>query len=217
MTAMLGRREMIGGLVGLAGASSLAQGAHGQGAPLITPTVDMGPFYPIRRAAESDFDMTRVARQPTRAQGQIVELTGRVLNARGQPVEGAVIELWQANHLGRYSHALDPNPAALDPNFQGFARLQTRADGRYRLITIKPGAYPISATWSRPPHIHLDVSGKDTRMVSQMFFPDEALNDVDGLYKRFELAQRASLTASKLGLGADGMTRLNWDIVLAVG
>jgi protocatechuate 3,4-dioxygenase beta subunit len=109
------------------------------------------------------------------------------------------------------------SPAALDPNFQGFARLKTRADGFYRLLTIKPGAYPASPTWSRPPHIHLDVSGKDRRLVSQMFFPDETLNDVDEIYNSYSIRERASLTANRLDTGADGLTRLNWDIVLSEG
>ena len=217
MKRSLGRREIISGLAGLAGTSALAQGALGQGSPLKTPSVERGPFYPRRQPSDSDFDMTRLGQSSIRAQGQIVELTGRVLNLRGQPVEGAVIELWQANHHGRYSHASDRNPAALDPNFQGFSSLKTRADGFYRLITIKPGAYPASPTWSRPPHIHLDVSGKDRRLVSQMFFPDETLNDLDKIYNSYSIRERASLTAKRLASGADGLTRLNWDIVLSNG
>jgi protocatechuate 3,4-dioxygenase, beta subunit len=212
-----GRRQVMGGLVGFAGASALPQVAISQGIPRQTPSVLMGPFYPVRRDAESDLDMTRLGRRPARAQGQIVELTGRVLNSRGQPVDGATIELWQANHHGRYNHAADTNLAPLDPNFQGFARLKTRADGSYRLITVKPGAYPVSENWSRPPHIHLDVTGKDTRMGTQMFFPGEALNDVDGVYKEYSEQGRADLTAKTMGAGADGMVRLSWDIVLGLG
>lgn len=217
MTTTLGRRGIIGGMLSIASASALAQSAPGQGAPFGTPSVDLGPFYPVRRDADSDMDMTRLGRRPTRAQGQVVELTGRVLNARGQPVDGATIELWQANHHGRYTHLSDPNPAALDPNFQGFARLKTRADGSYRLITVKPGAYPIFGDWKRPPHIHLDIAGKDTRMITQMFFPGEALNEADRIYNSYSVPGRAALTAKPMNSGADGITRISWDIVLGLG
>ncbi len=99
---------------------------------------------------------------------------GRVLNAGGEPVSGARIEIWQANAHGRYAHPADDNPAPLDPNFQGYAKLLTDADGRYRFKTIKPSAYPAGA-FMRPAHIHFDVTGKLDRLVTQMYFPDDPL------------------------------------------
>ena len=94
-----------------------------------TPTTP-GPFYPIIRPMDRDSDLTRLKGHTKRAQGQVIDLVGRVLNARGEPVVGARIELWQANALGRYDHPSDPNPAPLDPDFQGYAdQLTTRRGG----------------------------------------------------------------------------------------
>src|SRR5712691_2143412 len=104
---------------------------------------------------------------------------GRVVNVQGQPLKGARVELWQANTHGRYTHPSDTNPAPLDPNFEGFAVQDTDAEGRYRFKTIKPGAYPATANWMRPPHLHFDMTGKINRVITQMYFPGEPLNDKD--------------------------------------
>ena len=121
---------------------------------------------------------------------------GRVLNARGEPVKGARLELWQANAQGRYMHPSDVNPAPLDPNFQGFSVQTTDAEGRYRFKTIKPGAYPINAmnpSEKRPPHIHFDVTGAHTRLVTQMYFPDDPLNDSDPLFRELGDSKSAAI------------------------
>jgi protocatechuate 3,4-dioxygenase beta subunit len=145
----------------------------------------MGPFYPVIKSIERDADLTMVKGKRERAQGQVIRLMGRVLNRKGEPVKGARLELWQANTHGRYMHPADVNPAPLDPNFQGFAVQTTDSEGRYRFKTIKPGAYPINAmnpAEKRPPHIHFDVTGANTRLVTQMYFPDEPLNQKDPLF-----------------------------------
>src|SRR5688500_14769457 len=148
----------------------------------VTPEVGMGPFYPMLKPLDKDADMTSVKGQKGAAAGAIIHVAGRVFDQKGKPVRGAKIEIWQANTYGRYSHPSDPNTAQLDPNFQGFAVLKTDDEGRYRFKTIKPGPYPVSATEIRPPHIHFDVEGKANRLVSQMFFPGEPLNEKDELF-----------------------------------
>jgi protocatechuate 3,4-dioxygenase beta subunit len=143
-----------------------------------TPTQVLGPFYPIDKPLDSDADMTQVRGRRGRAQGQVVHVMGRVLNAKGEPVAGARIEIWQANHFGRYSHPSDQNPAPLDPDFEGYANLTSDAQGNYRFKTIKPAAYPFDGGM-RAPHIHFDVTGRVNRLVTQMYFPGERLNDDD--------------------------------------
>src|SRR5260370_37619577 len=106
---------------------------------------------------------------------------GRVVDVHGKPVNGARVELWQANARGRYTHPSDPNPAPLDPNFEGFAVQTTDAEGRYRFKTIKPGAYPANPNWMRPPHLHFEVTGKVNRVGTQMHFPSVSLNDTSRL------------------------------------
>src|SRR5881296_425549 len=145
-----------------------------------TPGEILGPFYPVLRSVEKAADLTTIPGKPGRAAGQVIHVMGRVVNVEGQPVKGARIELWQANTHGRYTHPSDKNPAPLDPNFEGFAVQSTDAEGRYRFKTIKPGAYPTNvASWVRPPHLHFEVTGKVNRLVTQMYFPGEALNDKD--------------------------------------
>jgi protocatechuate 3,4-dioxygenase, beta subunit len=143
-----------------------------------TPTQVLGPFYPLEKPLDDDADLTLVKGHKERAKGQVVHVMGRVLNADGEPVRGARIEIWQANANGRYTHPSDNNPAPLDPNFEGYARLLTDAEGRYRFKTIKPSGYP-AGEMMRPAHIHFDVSGKLNRLVTQMYFPGDARNGDD--------------------------------------
>jgi protocatechuate 3,4-dioxygenase beta subunit len=178
-----------------------------------TPAVDRGPFYPPQKPEDSDADLTLIRGHSQRAAGQVVEVSGRVLALDGKPIADAIIEIWQANHHGRYAHPGDTNPAPLDPNFQGYALVHTDSEGRYKLRTIKPGAYPAMSGWTRPPHIHFDVRSKASREVTQMFFPGESLNDRDRLFLAIPQAERSAVLARMLGV-SDGVMRLEWDIVL---
>jgi protocatechuate 3,4-dioxygenase beta subunit len=145
-----------------------------------TPDQILGPFYPVAKPLHQGADLTSIPGRPGSAAGQVIHLMGRVLNRKGQPVQGARIEVWQANARGRYTHPGDVNPAPLDPNFEGFAVLNTDQEGRYRMKTVKPGAYPAGPDARlRPPHIHFDVTGKSNRLVTQLYFAGEPLNDND--------------------------------------
>ena len=142
-----------------------------------TPGQVLGPFYPVVKPLDQDADLTTIAGKPGRAAGQVIHVMGRVINPQGQPVQGARVEIWQANTYGRYTHPNHTNPAPLDPNFEGFGVLTTDAEGRYRFKTIKPGAYGRGRM--RPPHIHFEVTGQINRVVTQMYFAGEPLNDKD--------------------------------------
>jgi protocatechuate 3,4-dioxygenase, beta subunit len=115
--------------------------------------------------------------------GQRIIVSGRVLDENARPVPNTVIEIWQANAAGRYIHLRDNWPAPLDPNFTGVGRVTTDAEGRYRYVTIKPGAYPWGNHYNawRPSHIHLSLLGSAfaTRLVTQMYFPDDPLIQLD--------------------------------------
>ena len=215
---VLTRREMLGLSAGVTGlvltGSAFGQMRSG------TPEVQMGPFYPVMKPLDQDAYLTTIEGGKKRAEGKLVHVYGQVINESGQPVSGARIELWQANTHGRYTHSGDPNKAPLDPNFSGFGIVTADAEGRYRFKTIKPGAYPISATEVRPPHIHVDVMGKHDRLVSQMFFPNEPLNEPDLLFKTLEGKQKHAVVAKAMpatkGIEPDAIL-LNWDIVLYKG
>jgi protocatechuate 3,4-dioxygenase beta subunit len=188
-----------------------------------TPMQTMGPFYPITRMLEEDADLTLLKGHAERAHGKVVHLMGRVLDTRGNPVRNAKIELWQANAHGRYAHPADVNPAPLDPNFQGFGIQTTDAEGQYRFKTIKPAAYaigPMNPDVVRPPHIHFDVYGANTRLVTQMYFPGEPENDGDIIFKYLNATERAAATATVLPTAGDteaDSVVLRWDIVLLAG
>ncbi len=218
------RRRMLEMAIGFGGLAALGGSVFAQQTErFITPEVGMGPFYPMLKPLDKDADLTTVAGKSGLAKGTIVHVAGRVFDRKGKPVAGAKIEIWQANTHGRYSHPSDPNTAPLDPNFEGFAVLTTDSEGRYRFKTIKPGAYPISPTEKRPPHIHFDVEGKANRLVSQMFFPNEPLNEKDALF--LDLRSQSEKTAAAVVAQSLAPTKeiekdamlLNWDVVLING
>ncbi len=196
----LSRRAFAGTVITL-GALAASRAAA---APMITAESPMGPFYPTGYAGEDDFDMTMLKGRPARALGEVIEVSGRVLDRLGNPIRGAKIELWQANANGRYAHSNDTSAGALDPNFQGLARLVTGRSGEWRIKTIRPNLYG-----RRTRHIHFDVTGRAHRLVSQMYFPEDAeKNAKDGLYRM--LGEGAATALASL----QAPNSYRWDIVL---
>lgn len=115
--------------------------------------------------------------------GQRIIVAGRVLDEDHRPVPNTVMEIWQANAAGRYVHKRDQWDAPLDPNFTGFGRVISDDEGRFRFVSIRPGAYPWGNhpnAW-RPSHIHLSLLGPAfaTRLTTQMYFPDDPLVALD--------------------------------------
>jgi protocatechuate 3,4-dioxygenase beta subunit len=149
--------------------------------PQHTPHQILGPYFPAVETPTATNDLTVVDGMTGRAQGEIIVVEGRVLNRAGEPIEGARLVIWQANGFGRYAHPNDSNPAPLDVNFVGFAKIISGGDGTYRFTTVKPGAYPTGSGRIRPPHIHFEVQGKLDRLITQMYFPGEPLNARDPL------------------------------------
>jgi len=212
---VLGMAGALGGLAMFGSASSaLAQALRR------TPDQILGPFYPVVKPLHQGADLTTIPGKPGRAAGQVIHVMGRVINSHGQPVQGARVEIWQANTHGRYTHPSDTNPAPLDPNFEGFAVLTTDAEGRYRIKTIKPGAYPAGPdSRMRPPHIHFDVTGKSNRLVTQMYFAGEPLNDKDPFLQGTGAGKErliVPLRPPTQGLEPDSRLAV-WDIILETG
>jgi protocatechuate 3,4-dioxygenase beta subunit len=186
------------GFLGAAALAGAAVGARAAADPVVTPSQTAGPFYPNVDQADKDADLTRIEGQDGVASGEAVEITGQVTDTSGAPLANAVVDVWQANAAGRYAHEADSNPAPLDPDFQGWAILTTDSEGRYRLRTVKPGPYPVTSGWSRPPHIHFKVALRGYREVTtQMYFDGEPLNDVDRLLNSHPEAERAALIAAR--------------------
>lgn len=168
-----------------------------------TPSETEGPFYPLMPQQDKDFDLTRIAGKDEVARGQIIILEGLVLGVDGLPIENATVDLWQANAAGRYRHPRDRNAAPLDPNFQGWAIVQSGKSGQFRFKTVFPGQYPASADWIRPPHIHFKISKPGFKeLVTQMYFPGQPLNDADLL-----LLQKSNADAQRMIAEQDKVSR----------
>ena len=215
----LDRREILkmSAILGLASVASTRL-AIAQMAVQRTPEQILGPYYPMK-TLDQNADLTRLPGRPGRAAGHVLNVTGRVLNRKGEPVRNAKIEIWQANSHGRYTHPSDPNPAPLDPNFEGSASLTTDSDGRYRFKTIKPAAYPAGPNRMRPAHIHFQVSGRQDRLVTQMYFEGDPYNQTDR-FLQTALEQRNLLITRLLPPTPDMEPEsklVMFDIVLSAG
>jgi protocatechuate 3,4-dioxygenase beta subunit len=187
-----------------------------QSAEIVPTSVQtIGPFYPVSKPWNQNGDLTMVKGRTGKAQGQIVYLSGRVLDLRGNPIANATVEVWQANTFGRYTHPGDSNPVPLDPNFEGHGVRITNNDGIYSFKTVKPGAYPGSVGKMRPPHIHFQVTAGSARLITQMYFPDEPLNETDELLGSAEHKETiiAKAAAASMDVEPDAL-ELTWDIVL---
>jgi protocatechuate 3,4-dioxygenase, beta subunit len=184
-----------------------------------TPDQVLGPFYPLTKPIDRGADLTRLPGKPGRAEGQIIHLMGRVLDTKGEPLKGVRVEIWQANAHGRYVHASDPNPAPIDPNFEGFGVQVTDREGRYRFKTIRPAGYPTHIPeWQRPPHIHFDVTGKTDKLVTQMYFAGDPLNAKDRLLQSSWAQERLIATLLPPTPEEEPESLLAvWDIVIPRG
>jgi protocatechuate 3,4-dioxygenase beta subunit len=181
-----------------------------------TSVQDIGPFYPLTEPLDRGGDLTMVKGRARVAHGQIVHLSGRVLDLKGMPIPNARVEIWQANTYGRYAHPGDSNPAPLDPNFEGHGVTITDTDGTYRFKTVKPSAYPAAKGLVRAPHIHFMVTAGPHRLITQMYFAGEPLNKTDVLLGRAE--SRESLIAKVTPPSPEaesGALVVTWNIVLS--
>ncbi len=167
------------------------------------------PVFGEAAVLVTDGDLTRQhAGEPI---GERVVVSGRVLGADGRPLAGQLVEIWQANASGRYRHDADRHPAPIDPNFSGAGRALTDAAGRYRFVTIKPGAYPWPNhpnAW-RPNHIHFSLFGRafSERLVTQMYFPGDPLLAIDPVFQSIAGAAARDRLVSQFDLA---LTEPDW-------
>jgi protocatechuate 3,4-dioxygenase beta subunit len=143
-----------------------------------------GPVFSHNTVRGHESDLT--AQHDGPPIGQRIILSGRVRDGDGKPLPNALLEIWQANSAGRYTHKWDTYEAPVDPNFSGVGRCLTDSEGRYEFVTIKPGPYPFGNHFNawRPAHIHFSLFGRAfvTRLVTQMYFPGDPLLDHDPVF-----------------------------------
>lgn len=183
-----------------------------------TPSQTEGPFYPNKLPLDTDNDLLVINDGITPGVGDITHLTGKILDAKGNPVKNAVVEIWQCDANAVYLHTDDsgPNKAKQDKNFQGFGRFVTGTTGEYYFRTIKPVPYTV-----RPaPHIHFKVKvGRKELLTTQMYIKGHPGNEKDGVWRSTPAGkQRDALTVDfeKVKGSKIGELAANFVIVLGV-
>jgi len=180
-----------------------------------TPSQTEGPFYPNRLPLDTDNDLLVINENITPAVGEITHLTGRILDAKGNPVKNAVVEIWQCDANGVYLHTADSGQKQdkQDKNFQGFGRFVTGSTGEYYFRTIKPVPYP-----GRTPHIHYKIKkGGKHLLTTQLYIKGHPGNEKDGIWRGVKDArQRDAITVefAKMKESKIGEVAAKFDLVL---
>jgi protocatechuate 3,4-dioxygenase beta subunit len=201
------RRRLLLAAAGLATAALPGVAA----ARIATPQQMRGPFYPDRMPLDQDNDLTRLM-DGDPSQGEITDLTGRVLDLHGVPVKDALVEIWQCDANGRYIHSGDQGGRPRDPGFQGYGKTRSGGDGGYRFRTIKPVPYP-----GRAPHIHFAVTAPGRKsLVTQLYVDGARENSRDFLRSLLSAEELAAVTVPFRPSGdGSGHLAARFDIVMA--
>lgn len=177
-----------------------------------TPELTIGPYYPDKMPLDLDNDLLIINDAITPGVGEVMWVEGRVLDSSGNPVRGAVVEIWQADNNGAYIHTSSPIRNR-DTNFQGYGKFETASDGRYLFRTVKPGIYP-----GRTRHIHYQIKTPGRgNLITQVHFEGEPLNANDGVLNGVrDAAQKASIIrpVEAIAGSAIGEKRVTFDIVM---
>jgi protocatechuate 3,4-dioxygenase alpha subunit len=172
-----------------------------------TSSQTVGPFFIIGCAW-----LNRAEIAGPGISGERVTIEGRVLDGDGKPVPDGLIEIWQANSHGKYAHVDDRQDKPVETGFQGFGRIPTDDNGKFRFTTIKPGSVPGPDGKAQAPHLAVSVFARGLlrRLVSRIYFPDEAANAVDFVLNLVPPDRRESLIAKKTGTAGT----LEWNVIL---
>ncbi|HEY1600015.1 MAG TPA: protocatechuate 3,4-dioxygenase [Pirellulales bacterium] len=181
----------------------------------LTPRQTEGPFYPDKLPLDTDNDLLIINEGITPAVGEITYLSGRILDADGEPIRNALVEIWQVDSHGAYIHSRSGNRDAHDGNFQGFGRFLTGSTGDYCFRTVKPVPYP-----GRTPHIHFAVKtkGRD-KFTTQCYIKGEPGNERDAVLKGIrdqQLRDSIIIDFSPIPNSRIGELAARFDIVLGV-
>lgn len=176
-----------------------------------TPGLILGPYFPLDPPTGAGADLWHGSAPP--AGGRRLRFTGRVRSVHGDAVAGACVELWHADPAGRYRHPSAPEHTRVDPAFAGYGVVHTDPQGRFEFRSVVPGAY-VEGTTSRAPHLHLQVTGRFDRLVTQAFLPGHALTLVDPW---FAAVRRRDLLVPTVCHDDPLTLHVDWTLVLQNG
>jgi protocatechuate 3,4-dioxygenase beta subunit len=207
-------RRLFLSTFGLGAAAFTVRGAFAE--ELVrTPRQTEGPFYPNKLPLDTDNDLIIINDSLTPAVGEITHLSGKILDAKGEPVRNALVEIWQCDNNGAYLHSGTTNRDKRDVNFQGFGRFLTGSSGEYYFRTIKPVPYP-----GRTPHIHFKIKkGGKELLTTQCYVKGHPGNDRDGIYRSVkDPKERAAITVdfAKVKDSRIGELAAKFDVVLGI-
>lgn len=178
---------------------------------LPTPSMVLGPYYPLQPAGPIGTELWHGAARP--ADVRRLELVGRVDTLAGVPVTGARVELWHADPTGRYRHPSAPDGDRLDPSFRGYGAAVTDAEGRFAFSSVVPGRY-VEAGTRRAPHLHLQITGRADRLVTQLFVPGSVGLREDRI---LAAASRPDALIPDVVHDDDDLLSLHWTAVVRIG
>ena len=179
----------------------------------LTASQTVGPFFHdclMRDDARCDVLCTPAT------DGTRIRVEGIVLDGDGQPVPDVVLEVWQADAHGRYTHPADPRGRPLDHGFTGYGRIATNADGRYAFTTVKPGTVPFDAERQQAPHISIAILGRGllNHLYTRLYFDDEPANGKDPVLERVPAERRDTLVARRGGDATGDAIPYRFDVML---
>jgi protocatechuate 3,4-dioxygenase alpha subunit len=168
-----------------------------------TPSQTVGPYFAYGLSPEQygyQQNLTSIAGSQMAegdVEGERIRVEGRVFDGGGNPISDALIEVWQADSLGRYAHPADPRGS--NNTFKGFGRCGTGTDpqNRFWFDTIKPGRVEAG----QAPHLNVIVSmrGMLLHAFTRVYFPDEKANATDKVLNAVPEARRGTLIAERHG------------------
>jgi protocatechuate 3,4-dioxygenase beta subunit len=189
-------------------------GAFAEELTLTVPQTE-GPFYPVHLPLDTDNDLLIINDGITPAVGEITHLSGRVLDAKGNPIRNALVEIWQVDNQGAYLHEGSSNREQRDKNFQGFGRFMTGSTGEYYFRTVKPVPYP-----GRTPHIHFAIKRKGAeKFTTQCYVKGHPGNERDGIWNRIrdpKARESVTIDFAPIPDSSIGELAAKFDIVLGV-
>lgn len=188
------RRKFLKLSLGLIGAGIVPPTLARQSCKVPTPAQTEGPFYPLAKPSDTDWDLTRTRAHQRLARGTAILVEGIVQDQNCLPVGNAVVEIWQACASGRYNHPGDNSQNPLDPDFQYWGITKTDPKGHYFFQTIVPGHYAVTNSWTRPPHIHFKVHQRGFQeLTTQLYFQGHPLNADDLILQRVPESKRVQV------------------------